>query len=233
MQWGPVILLMHEYALLGHGTTIHSCLQIEHAKVKVDECALRLGGTQSVTFPSGHVIPLDIIDGLAYMKMTVPTDADLMQYPHISLTLDQKWDSRLYNATLSDDLDWFDTVMSVCEGEQYYPFKLDGEYKYKEGDSTLHEFKVNLHTLHHLNDRYVPDKEYDINTMETREASPPVKLKKSDIQYEELRPYFLNAPRHMVPHTYKNTTQLATCPYPGPNMYATWKSPFPAMNVCH
>ena len=230
-QRGPAIVLLHEYALWGQGPSIHSSLQLEHAKIKVDERPLRLGGTQSLTSPCGHVIPLDVIDGLSYMKMTVPTDADLIQYPHITLTIDKKWNSRVYDCNLTDDLDWYDTVTAVRDGESDYPFDMDGEYKHLEGVENTREVLANLHVLTDLNERYVWNDDYSVHSLETRDATPAVKLKQKDVKYEELRPYFLNAPRHVVKHTYENTTQYATRPYPGPNMYATRKSPFPAMNV--
>ena len=131
-QRGPAIVLMHEYALWGHGPSIHSSIQLEHAKIKVDDRSMHLGGTQSLTSPCGHTIPLDIIDGLPYMKMTVPTDTELEQYPHITLTIDKKWDSHVYDKHLSNDLDWHNTVQKIRIGEQHIPFDMDGKYKHIE-----------------------------------------------------------------------------------------------------
>jgi hypothetical protein len=66
---GPVIFIMHQYACLGHGTTIHSSGQLEALKLLVDEKSRFAGGTQRISTPDGFFIPLDIVNGLPYFKI--------------------------------------------------------------------------------------------------------------------------------------------------------------------
>ena len=73
---GPAIVILRQYAYHGMGHTIHSAGQIEHYKNKVDDCSMKAGGTQCIPSNNGYVIPLDIINGLPYMKMTPNTDAE-------------------------------------------------------------------------------------------------------------------------------------------------------------
>ena len=44
---GPVIIILHQYACLGKGNTIHSCIQLEDYKNKVDDSAITLNGSQT------------------------------------------------------------------------------------------------------------------------------------------------------------------------------------------
>jgi hypothetical protein len=43
---GPVIVLMHQYALVEDGTTIHSFLQMEWNQGSVDDWSQHMGGHQ-------------------------------------------------------------------------------------------------------------------------------------------------------------------------------------------
>ena len=38
--------------------------------------------------PEGHIIPLSIQGGLAYLESNYPTDQDLETYPHVYMTSD-------------------------------------------------------------------------------------------------------------------------------------------------
>ena len=64
-QQGDVVVILHQYASLPGGQTIHSSPQLEHFQIKVDDKAIAIGGTQSITTLDGYVFPLDIINGLA------------------------------------------------------------------------------------------------------------------------------------------------------------------------
>ena len=57
---GPIIVIMHQYAHLGTGKTIHSILQLRHFGVEVDENPRALSSKQRIRTSSGHVIPLSI-----------------------------------------------------------------------------------------------------------------------------------------------------------------------------
>jgi hypothetical protein len=58
----------------------------------------------------------------------------------------------------------------------------------------------------------------------------PVKTRHK-INYEALRPFFLNVKAEVVRQTITNTTQFAHNILAGPNMMKIYKSPFPACNV--
>jgi hypothetical protein len=63
---GPVILIFNQYAYHGLGRSIHSAIQLEHYKNRVDDRSIKSGGRQCLTTLEGYVIPLDIINGLPY-----------------------------------------------------------------------------------------------------------------------------------------------------------------------
>eukprot|EP00984_Skeletonema_dohrnii_P015191 scaffold6511_cov164-Skeletonema_dohrnii-CCMP3373.AAC.3 len=56
-QRGDVILVMHQYALLGSGRTIHSSIQFEDWNNTVSDTAIAFGGQQRIVTPDGYAIP--------------------------------------------------------------------------------------------------------------------------------------------------------------------------------
>ena len=69
-QRGPVILVMHQYAYIGRGKTIHSSGQMEMFQNDVNDKSLKVaGGLQRICAPDGYCIPLNIKSGLPYMFM--------------------------------------------------------------------------------------------------------------------------------------------------------------------
>jgi hypothetical protein len=92
---GLRIIIMHQYAYLGKGKTIHSSGQLEHYKNEVHDRSKAVGGKQCIITPDGVVIPLSIRSGLPYMDMRVPTKEQLETIPHIVLTADTPWDPRV------------------------------------------------------------------------------------------------------------------------------------------
>jgi hypothetical protein len=56
--------------------TIHSSGQFEAYKNHVDDRSMKFGGTQCIRTNEGYVIPLDIINGLPYLKMQPHTDTE-------------------------------------------------------------------------------------------------------------------------------------------------------------
>ena len=93
-QKGPIIGVFHEYAHLGKGRSIHAAGQMEWFNCQVDDRSTLVGGTQSIKTSEGYVIPLSIESGLVYMhSMRIPTDHDLQNYPHVSFTSPDIWDT--------------------------------------------------------------------------------------------------------------------------------------------
>ena len=67
-QKGPVILVMHQYALYNKGTFVHAPGQFEWFKNCVDDKSIHAGGKQCIKTPTGHVIPLNIVNGLVRLS---------------------------------------------------------------------------------------------------------------------------------------------------------------------
>ena len=99
---GPVIAIFSSYALRSDGgRTIHCKSQIESFGLIVDDRAQSNGGTQCIVTTEGYVVPLHIRDGLPYLDMTAPMDADLERYPHVFFTSDTPWDPSVLDQEFS------------------------------------------------------------------------------------------------------------------------------------
>ena len=55
---GPHVALLHQYAYLGKGKTIHSCGQMEMFGLEVHDKSHIMGGQQCIKTPDGITIPL-------------------------------------------------------------------------------------------------------------------------------------------------------------------------------
>ena len=73
-QKGEVIAIMHQYAYVGQGKTIHSCTQLEAHKQTVHDKSKKVGGKQWIETLDGYIIPLNICQGLPYMTIRPYTD---------------------------------------------------------------------------------------------------------------------------------------------------------------
>jgi hypothetical protein len=100
-QKGPVIAIMHQYALLGNGASIHSPSRLEWYKNDVnDKSILVPGGLQQTTKLDGYVIPLIIQDGLDRLIQSVRCK----MYPNVSVhdwctSMDgHHWTTRYYHS---------------------------------------------------------------------------------------------------------------------------------------
>ena len=108
---GPVILIMHNYALLGRGRTIHAVPQLLDMGNSVDSRSRKLKynkGTQRIVTIDNHIIPLSIRNGLAYMDMTKPTEEQVYgdEIPQVFLTNEANWDPSVLDNELNlDDID--------------------------------------------------------------------------------------------------------------------------------
>jgi hypothetical protein len=128
---GPVILIFNQYAYHGLGFSIHSAIQLEHYKNRVDDRSIKSRGRQCLTTLEGYVVPLDIINGLPYMKMRPPLDDELKDLPHI-MTSGERWNPAKHDFTLSDQDDWYNTICKIDEGELKTPFDEYGRYMGRE-----------------------------------------------------------------------------------------------------
>ena len=104
---GPAIAILNQAANTGRGQTILSCVQMEAFGVTVDDKSVKVGGKQCISTPDGFEIPLDIKNGLAYIKMRPPTDRELASdIPHVVLTSDADWDPTALDHSIDDVEQW-------------------------------------------------------------------------------------------------------------------------------
>ena len=90
---GPIIGIFSHYAQHpDDGPTIHLKGQMESFGLLIDDKSHVIGGTQCIVTNEGYVVPLHIHNGLPYMSMSQPTDADMALFPHVFLCSDSPWD---------------------------------------------------------------------------------------------------------------------------------------------
>jgi hypothetical protein len=103
-QKGPVIGIMHQYALLNKGATIHSPCQFEWYKNDVNENSINVpGGHQCIQTLDGYVIPLSIKDGLVRLSIRPYTDQEWDNLPHVILTSELEWDPSVLDHNFKED----------------------------------------------------------------------------------------------------------------------------------
>ena len=247
-QLGPAIVILRQYAYHGRDRSIHSAGQIEHYKNTVNDRSMKVGGSQHVRTNEGYILPLDIINGLPYLKMTPNTDQEFEELPHLVLAGGNQWDPRVLDHNLTDRADWFTTLKDFDEGLMTTPFDAYGNYKSRTPDEEIvvappildndddmigpADFRAAFHDASNLDLLYTlmeqttePYKCYENETIKPRETKP-VK-----VNYKKYRPYFLHVSEDKVRHTFKSTTQFATNVMSGHNIVQTIKSPYPALNV--
>ena len=101
---GYVIAIMHQYALLNKGSTIHSPSQLEWYKNDVNDKSIHVpGGLQRIQTLDGYVIPLCIKDGLARLPIRPYTDFEWENLPHVFLTSEKEWDPSVLDHEFPDD----------------------------------------------------------------------------------------------------------------------------------
>ena len=131
-QHGPVIAIMHQYALLGKGASIHSPSQLECYKNDVNDKSLHVpGGLQRITTLDGYNIPLTIKDGLARLDIRPHSDHEFDSLPHVFLTSEMEWDPTVFDHKFNDVSEWGDAAVSAqgtLNNSQYDEF---GQYRHR------------------------------------------------------------------------------------------------------
>ena len=82
-QHGPVIIIIHQYTLLQKGHMIHSTVQLEAYKNKVNNCSIKIGGLQCITMSERYMPTIDIMNSLPYVNMRKFTDDRFDSLPHV------------------------------------------------------------------------------------------------------------------------------------------------------
>ena len=63
----------------------------------VDEKSERAGGTQRITTLDGYVLPVDILEGLPYLRTRAYTDKEYDKLPHVILSSESDWDPTVFD----------------------------------------------------------------------------------------------------------------------------------------
>ena len=104
---GERIGVWHQMASMPFGKTILSPLQMEAHRVTVNDKSPHVTGrTPTLITPEGYITPMEINDGLAYLHMRSPTDAEWHSLPRITFTPETNWTSTRFDAPIPDD--WYD-----------------------------------------------------------------------------------------------------------------------------
>ena len=143
-QKGDVILILHQYAYVGKGTSIHSSAQIEAYKNHVDDRAIKAGGQQMITTLDGYYIPLSIKNALPRMNLRPYTDAEWNTLPHVILTSETTWDPSDLDLDLPSDEQWFDSIE--------YESNLLPNSRFDDFGNYLHRYIANTNIVSSLED---------------------------------------------------------------------------------
>ena len=71
---GPIIAILHQYACVGRGNSIHCPIQFEYFKATVDDKAIKAGGKQHIITNDNYVLPLTIKNRSPYLDIKPCTD---------------------------------------------------------------------------------------------------------------------------------------------------------------
>jgi hypothetical protein len=230
-QKGPVIAIMHQYALFGKDSSIHSPGQFEHFKHEVNDKSFHVGGSQCIKTFDGYVIPLIIKDGLVCLKIRPYTDREFDTLPHVFLTSEQHWDPSVLDHNIMDNEQWFDAIEGVPKDPNSNRFDEFGNYKHcvtVQYAAYFHRHSSN--DIEDVIDQCVYDAQYSQVTSDEpnifydahehliddhEEFDPdtfhvqldPRKLNHKPPDYSLLRPFFGWLSPDIIKDTFQHTTQ--------------------------
>jgi hypothetical protein len=216
---GPAIVVMHQYAYHGKGKTIHAPTQMAHFGHDVNEKSIKSPcgtGKQRIITPDGYVIPLDVVDGLAFMPMSKPTEEERDTLPHIFLTGDMDWDPSCMDHTFTDADGAFDDPSGAL-------IDVDDLFEHFENRTTLTGEIIHPDAAcdYHFGNSQERACSYLANNHKTRLKDP---------DYEALRPNFGWAPIGIIKKTFAKSTQFFRNMFRLP-LRKHFKSRFPGANV--
>ena len=113
---GWVIATWQQCALHGKSTSIISCSQIEHYGNKVDDRSMKVGGQQCICTIDGHIIPLNIHNGLVYLPTEPYTEEEWIALAHVVMTGPGRWDPKALDNALTQCEDWRTVVANQHQG---------------------------------------------------------------------------------------------------------------------
>ena len=104
---GDRIGIWNQMASMPQGKTILSPVQMEAHRVSVNEKSPHITGrTPTLVTADGYITPMEIKEGLAYLHLRLPTDAEWESLPKITFTTDAPWRSKSLDAPIPPD--WYD-----------------------------------------------------------------------------------------------------------------------------
>ena len=99
LDHGMIVGLFPQYANFGSkGRTVHSKTQLTDFGCAVFDDVT--DPTPSVVTPEGYVVPLEIRDGLHYMKMKPATEEDMSTLPTVYFCSDEPWNPSKYDRSI-------------------------------------------------------------------------------------------------------------------------------------
>src|SRR5687768_3611797 len=216
-QKGEVIAIMHQYAYVGKGKSIHSCGQLEAHKQTVHDKSIKVGGKQRIETLAGYIIPLNIRQGLPFMTIRPYTDAEWEQLPHVILTADTDWDPSILDCEQEDNEEWFNAMEEIPTLTPDPMFDEYGDYR-------------NIHTIAEvvMTDPVVENAVLTDLPNLLQLYSQEIKPRKVNV--ERYQPKLAWLPLDIIQRTFESTTQFYRTPM-STHLKKRYKSPFPACNV--
>jgi hypothetical protein len=210
-QHGPVIAIMHQYALLGKGASIHSSSQLEWYKNDVNDKSLHVpGGLQRITTLEGYIIPLTIKDGLSRLDIRPRTDHEFDTLPHVFLTSELEWDPTVLDHQYHDSSEWGDEAASAPGTSTLHNSRYDEFGQYRQRVLVNHLLYFSRQDGTTLDDNI----DQCILTAHQSTLDPSVEcdahiLNKTDPDFGQLRPLFGWLSPDIIKKTFTHTTQYA------------------------
>ena len=238
-QRGGVICVFNEMAYTGQHTTILSAIQLEDYGVMVDDKASNLNGTQMLVTPDGFAFPLAISNGLPYLQMRPYTRKEYRDLPHVIMTSEAIWNPRKYDTDIDMLLFKQQHPLDVhllpnkdynMKGQFIGSYYTDIDYiekpkaKFWLSESEFQHQETISRCMYPTIQQETPT---EINTEVNPRSHTP-----SDIDFEEMKPYFAWIPTKLIKKTFENSTRYGSLSVsPDGNLFKRFQSPNPAMNV--
>ena len=130
-QKGPVIALMHNYAIYGKGHSIHCAGQWEMLGCDVNDKSVKVsGGLQRITTPDGYIFPLQFVRGLARLAMRPYTDEEWETLPHVEVCNRNDWNPEVLDYAHTDT-SYFEPEDVEDDSPYYNDFDAFGNYRFR------------------------------------------------------------------------------------------------------
>jgi hypothetical protein len=242
-QKGPIIGIMHQYALLNKGSTIHSPCQFEWYKNDSNDKSINVpGGLQRIQTLDGYIIPHCIKDGLACLSIRPYTDHEWDNLPHVILAYEVEWDPSVLDHDFKEDEQWGEIT------EMESSFDNVGDYKHRVIVQHLVYFQWHDGSLFDDNldqclfDEQVSEPLQEMVFYDAHEAKlslPPeyshpehtssgMKItSKRDPGYDQLHPFFGWSAEDLIKKTFEQYARLPA----GTLLKKAYKSPNPVLNA--